>query len=108
MVLGVLLSPQLFIGLWGVRGGQPARPRLPKGLHSSIWCPSRHFCRGGGVIGHQPALPGLYDDLSGSQRLANRRPVPGQLTWHAWGGVDLPAAADLRLILSEHLANRSS
>ena len=86
---------------WGVRGGQPARPQPPKAFHSSIWCPYRHFWRGGGVIYHQPALPGLYDYLRGSHRLANRlanrRPVPEQLTrqtWHVWGGgVDLPAAA---------------
>ena len=101
---------------WGVSGGQPARPRLPKGLHSYIWCPSRHFCRGGGVIGHQPALPGLYDYLSSSQRLANRRPAPGQLTWqtwHAWGGISpqLPICAWSSLSIwptaaAEYLANR--
>ena len=45
---------------------------------------------------HQTALPGLYNDLRGSQRLANRRPVPTAadlVNLARLGGVDIPTAA---------------
>ena len=75
--------------------------KKPPQLHMVLFSP---FLAGGWCPRSSTSSLRLYNDLRGSQRLANRRPVPGQLTWHVWGGgVDLPTAADLRMILIKEL-----